>query len=58
MGEVNNYVRGHKVMHCIVGDTIKSLVDFAAEHDIPREDVIGIYERRDRLFLVYYYGQD
>ena len=48
MGEKN------KVMTCIVGQTIRSIISQANELGIPREDIVNIFTLSGQIYLVYY----
>ena len=48
MGEKN------KVMTCIVGQTIRSIISQANELGIPREDIVNMLTLGERIYLVFY----
>ena len=48
MGEKN------KVMTCIVGQTIRSIISQANELGIPREDRVNMFTLGERIYLVFY----
>ena len=43
-------------MHCTSANTIRELVEYANEIGIKREDIVSLLERRNKIYLVYYYG--
>lgn len=53
MGE--QMVKEGKVMSAIESQTLRELVDFANDYNIPREDIINILPSKEGYAMVYYY---
>lgn len=49
-------IKNGKIMHCTSANTIRELVEYANEIGIQREDIVSLLERRNKIYLVYYYG--
>ena len=43
-----------KVMTCIIGQTIRSIISQANELGIPKEDIVNIVTLGGQIYLVYY----
>lgn len=43
-----------KVMTCIVGQTVRNIVDQANELEIPREDIVSMFALGGQIYLVFY----
>ncbi len=43
-----------KIMTCIIGDNIRSIIKQANELKIQREDIVGITTLGEQLYLIYY----
>lgn len=45
-----------KVMMATEAPTVRALVDYANEYNIPREDIVSIVSSREGYIMIYYYG--
>ena len=45
-----------KIMHLTSADTLREVVNIANELGIQREDIVGLLNRGEKYYLVYYYG--
>lgn len=50
--------KNNKVLHAIMCDTIRDLVDASLDLNIPREDLITILREDNKYVMFYYYGKD
>lgn len=43
-----------KIMTCIVGYTVRDIINQANELEIPKEDVVGMFTLGGQIYLVFY----
>lgn len=43
-----------KLLHCIVGPTVRNIVIQANELEIKKEDIVEMFVLREQVYLVYY----
>lgn len=43
-----------KIMTCIVGYTVRDIINQANELEIPREDIVSIFVLGGQIYLVFY----
>lgn len=48
--------KNSKIMHLTSTDTLREVVNIANELGIQREDIVGLLNRGEKYYLVYYYG--
>lgn len=49
--------KNSKIMHLTSADTLREVVTIANELGIQREDIVGLLNRGEKYYLVYYYGE-
>lgn len=47
-------VKDGKIMTCIIGYTIRDIINQANELEIPREDIVSILPFAGQIYLFYY----
>lgn len=43
-----------KIMSCIVGYTIRDIINQVNEYKLQKEDIVSIFSSEGRIFLIYY----
>ena len=43
-----------KMMSCIVGYTIRDIINQVNEYKLQKEDIVSIFSSEGRIFLIYY----
>lgn len=43
-----------KLMSCIVGSSVRDIVNRAVELEIPREDIVNMFVLGEQVYLIFY----
>ena len=47
-------MKDSKLMTCIIGSSVRDIINQARELEIQREDIVNMFVLREQVYLVYY----